>query len=195
MPKMGNCVTCGKRLQLHSRTSRANPCCHECRRRMSKAEKYSLGIINRGKGNKRAARRCAVKFPNCAHCGELFTLPGKSERRYCSDGCLVASRVSRANPRQNQKNMARKRARRKAAFVEDVDPLALFERDGWRCHLCGRKCPRDARVPHPLAPTIDHIVPLAGGGEHSYRNTATAHFRCNVSKGARDVGQQLALVG
>ena len=187
MPRKSNasCVVCGDDM-LTTTATMARPCCHSCRRKLSRAEKEALGVVGH-------RYRSAVRFPPCAHCGVLFAIPGNSERRYCSEGCRRAANA--ANPRRNQKNMARKRARRKAAFVEDVDPLALFERDGWRCHLCGRKCPRDARVPHPLAPTIDHIVPLAGGGEHSYRNTATAHLRCNVSKGARDVGQQLALVG
>jgi 5-methylcytosine-specific restriction endonuclease McrA len=32
---------------------------------------------------------------------------------------------------------------------------------------------------------VDHVVPLARGGEHSYANTQPACPPCNMSKGAR----------
>jgi len=33
-----------------------------------------------------------------------------------------------------------------------------------------------------LAPVIDHIVPLALGGEHAHYNVQAAHFMCNSEK-------------
>lgn len=33
--------------------------------------------------------------------------------------------------------------------------------------------------------TLDHVVPLARGGEHSYRNVKLAHPLCNSRKGAK----------
>jgi len=52
-------------------------------------------------------------------------------------------------------------------------------------------------VPHPLAPTIDHLIPLADGGSDSPANVATAHFLCNSTKGERHGGggDQLTLIG
>lgn len=38
-------------------------------------------------------------------------------------------------------------------------------------------------VPHPLSPTLDHITPLAEGGEHTPENVQLAHFICNSHKG------------
>lgn len=34
-------------------------------------------------------------------------------------------------------------------------------------------------------PSVDHIVPLAKGGLHSWDNVQLAHFKCNTLKGAR----------
>ncbi|MBX3031925.1 MAG: HNH endonuclease [Chloroflexi bacterium] len=34
-------------------------------------------------------------------------------------------------------------------------------------------------MPHPKAPTVDHIVPISAGGADSLINVATAHFECN----------------
>jgi len=50
-------------------------------------------------------------------------------------------------------------------------------------------------VPHPKAPTIDHIVPLAQGGDDTRDNVQLAHFECNWRK--RDAGEseQLRLIG
>lgn len=49
-------------------------------------------------------------------------------------------------------------------------------------------------VPHPKAPTIDHIVPLADGGDDVRSNVQLAHFICNSMKGTGGT-QQLMLVG
>jgi 5-methylcytosine-specific restriction endonuclease McrA len=50
------------------------------------------------------------------------------------------------------------------------------------------------RVPHPKAPTIDHIVPVSEGGDDTRANVQLACFRCNSVKGPRG-SQQLALIG
>lgn len=89
---------------------------------------------------------------------------------------------------------ARRRARQAEQLVEVVDPDVVFERDGWRCHLCGRRIDRRLSGRAAMGPTIDHLVPLAAGGEHSYRNVAAAHRRCNSAKGTRGAAQ-LALIG
>jgi 5-methylcytosine-specific restriction endonuclease McrA len=113
----------------------------------------------------------------CIGCAKDFT-PPKAGQSYCSNECR--SRVWDA----------KKRARKRAAFVENVDPIAVFERDGWRCHLCGLKTMRSLRgTTDPLAPELDHILPLSRGGEHSYTNTACACRTCNQRKGAAVVGQ------
>lgn len=84
---------------------------------------------------------------------------------------------------------------KKLAFVEVVYRYRIFERDGWKCRLCDRKVDRDAVTPSPLAPTLDHVVPLSEGGTHEPANVQCAHFICNSRKGVRGVAEQLALIG
>jgi 5-methylcytosine-specific restriction endonuclease McrA len=82
------------------------------------------------------------------------------------------------------------RARLRRAQVERVDPIKVFDRDAWRCQICGRKTPRERRGSiNSNAPELDHIVPLSVGGEHSYRNTQCACRSCNASKGSQVYGQ------
>ena len=91
----------------------------------------------------------------------------------------------------------RRRAVKRGAYVAPVNRRAIFERDRWRCELCGRKLKRAAVSPHPLAPVLDHLLPLAQGGKHEPANVQAAHWLCNSIKGDRvwPGGEQLALVG
>ncbi len=60
---------------------------------------------------------------------------------------------------------------------------ALRERDGDDCSLCGLPVPKDAVRPHPLAPEVDHVLPISRGGTHDPENLALAHKTCNITKG------------
>jgi 5-methylcytosine-specific restriction endonuclease McrA len=83
-----------------------------------------------------------------------------------------------------------------SAFVEDVRKAVIAERDRWKCQLCGKKVNKTLRAPHPMSWSIDHIVAISVGGEHSYANTQLAHLGCNVAKGHRTrQATQLALIG
>jgi 5-methylcytosine-specific restriction endonuclease McrA len=50
-------------------------------------------------------------------------------------------------------------------------------------------------VPHPKAPTIDHIVPWSVSKDDSRANVQLAHFLCNSLKSAGGGGEQLLLIG
>lgn len=61
----------------------------------------------------------------------------------------------------------------------------VYERDQWKCRLCGRPVARQRIAPHPLSPSLDHVVPRAAGGDDEPGNLQTAHLRCNESKHTR----------
>lgn len=83
-----------------------------------------------------------------------------------------------ANPDKRADSSQRRRARKAAALVEDVDRLVVWNRDGGICGICGK--PADPEDWH-----LDHVVAIAVGGEHSYANVQVTHPRCNIAKGAR----------
>ena len=70
------------------------------------------------------------------------------------------------------------------AHVEPVSLAVLRRRDEDRCRICGEPVDFTRQWPDPKAATIDHVVALCRGGEHSYGNTQLAHLRCNTAKGA-----------
>ena len=80
---------------------------------------------------------------------------------------------------QGRKRQQTRRARKKQVFVEEINPAVVFERAGGRCGVC--KEPIDKTKPWH----VDHIIPLAKGGVHSYGNVQPAHARCNLQKGAK----------
>ena len=90
---------------------------------------------------------------------------------------------------QQRRNKADRRAREVAAFVESVSRAKVMDRDKWICHLCQEKIPKTAKHPDGLFGTLDHVVPLARGGLHSYANIKAAHLSCNCRKNANIVGQ------
>ncbi len=61
----------------------------------------------------------------------------------------------------------------------------VFERDGWVCGICGQLIDPVLKWPEPRSASLDHVLPLAAGGEHTRANTQAAHLICNIRKGAR----------
>ena len=48
------------------------------------------------------------------------------------------------------------------------------------CGICGKPVDFSFRFPHPLSPTVDHIIPVAKGGHPSdLSNLQLAHRACN----------------
>lgn len=58
------------------------------------------------------------------------------------------------------------------------------------CGICGKPVDKSLKYPHPLAPCIDHIIPIAKGGHPSdINNMQLAHWTCNRQKSDKLLGQ------
>ena len=119
----------------------------------------------------------------CKECGcEVVAKYGTKRRLFCSEACSD----------KHFKRIMRKKekARLRGVKVEEVDPIKVFNRDGWRCQICGKKTPKEKRGSvDKLAPELDHIVPLSVGGDHSYMNTQCTCRQCNGRKSNKVYGQ------
>jgi len=75
-----------------------------------------------------------------------------------------------------------------------VDRTAIFERDGFRCYLCGQPTPEDLCGPRyvPNAPSVDHVVPQ-GLGTNDPDNLRCCCRRCNTEKGTATLWEKLAI--
>lgn len=154
---------------------------------------------------------CRVPWRQCATCHQQFI--SHHLRLYCSDGCkpkliwTLAPRTMKPcdecgtafNGTQRQRfcsakcgHRAHKRHRRyqlrsSRTGSEFITIRLVGQRDGWSCHICGRKVKRkDA--------SLDHLNPLSLGGSHTLDNVAIAHHLCNSVRGAGRVHAQLRLL-
>lgn len=63
--------------------------------------------------------------------------------------------------------------------------LKVYERDSYKCHYCGNQLTR-------FTATLDHVKPIAEGGDNSFDNLTTACLGCNSMKNRKPVGDFLA---
>ena len=145
---------------------------HERYRRFGDPTRRLQGEIVDGK---RICATCGVDKPRTP---ELWM-----RRRSEPDGLDVYCRDC---GRPNRRWSYEYRARKWSAFVEQVEPSRVLERDGWICQLCMEPIDMTVAWPDPLSPSIDHVVPLSKGGDHSYANCQAAHLGCNCAKGAKE---------
>jgi 5-methylcytosine-specific restriction endonuclease McrA len=118
----------------------------------------------------------------CPVCHKQFTLNMYAgNTAYCSQRCR---RLARRSDRVRSDDHS-----------ESISIKYITKRDKGQCQLCGKKVLLNERHPHPLSASIDHIIPLSQGGNHSRANTQLAHLRCNVVKGVKVGNSQLRLLG
>ena len=141
---------------------------------------------------------------SCGWCGEEFDSgpTGGKRSNYCSPECkeladrrnVLNHRQSDAYKQHHRTYKAQRRARIRSLPHEPIDPFAVFARDGWTCQICGDKTPRKLRGTYDdKAPELDHIIPLAAGGPHTWDNVQCACRSCNGTKGDGSMNSQLRL--
>jgi hypothetical protein len=121
----------------------------------------------------------------CVRCGRGFQ-SAKTLARVCVP-CVRAvyqAKIRKLYPERHTRGKHEKRAKLAGVpYVYGITASAIFERDRWRCHLCGRKTRKDLKgQQRPRSPEVDHIVPLSVGGSHTWDNVATSCHECNMKK-------------
>lgn len=147
------------------------------------AEKYGVSrstITERMKrlGHTRGNRELERK--TCSVCGAEFESVSDT-RQTCSYRCRRKTWSKR-----DQDHSHRSRARRHGVeFDKSITLRGVFAAANGVCKICGRPCDWEStEYGHigPCYPTIDHIVPFARGGAHTWDNVQLAHHYCNSLK-------------
>lgn len=120
----------------------------------------------------------------CGECGKEYQ--SYKERVMCPD-CYKR--------KANSNHWHNRRATIMNAMVDkDIDIRKVYEKDNGICYLCNCKCDWDDYVMDGDTfirganyPSIDHVVPLAKGGKHSWQNVRLAHRKCNWEKSAKTI--------
>jgi 5-methylcytosine-specific restriction endonuclease McrA len=200
-----DCVVCGSSFRRPKRKVDAALCCsRECgfeliRRRGEVSRRITAEKELYARWSKRAkappkpvklgkvCRGCGTEVPKgtqrCAACRAIADEANKRHARERAKFSEAARAVRRAGK-------ARRKAIERGIHAERFDPFEIFERDRWRCHLCGCKTPKALRGTYQdRAPELDHIIPLSKGGHHTRANTACSCRKCNHAKGDKPLGQ------
>jgi 5-methylcytosine-specific restriction endonuclease McrA len=152
---------------------------------------------------RRSASPVACAEPDCPKVGSKRGYCGAHYQKRCRPNRDHGGEESKARWRQNHPEQYakhledknhRRRARARLATAEKIDRQKVGERDGWRC-FCGKKIDPILKSPHPMSQSLDHIVPISDGGDHTYANVRIAHRLCNTRRGNRGGTEQLALIG
>ena len=113
----------------------------------------------------------------CICCGKEF-LSQYHDKKYCSAKCKRKSK--------GRKNSYRSRCRNYGVYYDpSVTRAKVIIRDNGICQICGKVCDEnDLRWGSlgPDFPTLDHIIPLAKGGTHTWGNVQCACAICNSDK-------------
>jgi len=95
--------------------------------------------------------------------------------------------IRRVKRSRVKKNRSQSRRRRGNSYDYRKHLAALVDRDGYVCKICGHTIDPFLRHPNPYSLSIDHIIPLSGGGTHDLDNLQLSHLLCNLQKGGAQV--------
>lgn len=118
----------------------------------------------------------AIQFnKRCKECGKHYSTT-KNNSQYCSQEC------GKRYMNRRKETIRRKRIARNGKVDWDISIERLLKRDGHVCYLCGEHV--DTKVDTNLGtyPSIDHVIPVAKGGTHTWDNVKIAHRQCNSLK-------------
>ena len=135
----------------------------------------------------RCARKARTITPACG------TDAGyRAHRRNGEESCEPCRKAARearlTRNRDGQRTASRRRRLRHQTSWDGVSDEEILDRDNWMCWICKRRIGKTLKYPHPRSASIDHLIPLALGGDDTAFNKKAAHLRCNITRqtGAAD---------
>lgn len=169
--------------------------CQQCSRlKYFKNKEYKSAICGICiRANKNIGRKIVVKpkVVACMDCGtEHMALATNIRCQPCRERRAA---LARQRHRMRYGKSIRDRVRRFGCHYQPVNKEKVYKRDKYKCYMCGVKvvvC--DGYQPNMA--TLDHIVPLASGGSHTYDNVRTCCAMCNsVKRNTVRQGTQIGL--
>lgn len=189
------CEWCGKEFTVPARNAHiARFCSDKCRDTWHSREVKGHGTQDKylkERKKQKQERRIKlkkeriqkIKTVKCLWCGKRFETIIQAQVT-CSSKC--------SHKRRNRMAWERKEGRLNESNIvnKDITLEKLYQRDKGICHLCGGKCNFDDiniteegyYITGKTYPSIDHVIPIAKGGKHSWNNVKIAHHRCNTLK-------------
>jgi endogenous inhibitor of DNA gyrase (YacG/DUF329 family) len=199
-----NCANCFKYFFPVSTGGYNASYCRSCVNQMRKMHKKGIKIkdtleprecnwclkffMPRGNRSKCCRRNCQLMS------NEYKRRTGLNERISvlikCDCGKLIGARFRKCNDcafNNRSKSMQRRLLAQRQGDA-GIHWRVVGDRDDWLCHLCGEEVLKKAGTAYePFGATVDHLIPIAKDGTHTWGNVALAHRHCNVVRGADDL--------
>lgn len=122
------------------------------------------------------ARASMLRFDAITLALALFSRP-QSTRGPAQTGTL------RRGGRMSKKQRADHIGETRTAYLKNARRVIMA---GEVCGICGRPVDKALRYPNPMAPSVDHIIPISRGGHPSdIDNLQLTHWCCNHAKSDR----------
>lgn len=208
------CVWCGEMFNQRRRDKRH--CSTKCSKANYRADHAAeIGEYARVYGQRwRAANREKMRDYNIAYHAEHYDPKQRADyyaatrQRFSEYNAIYRAthqsetrerlrRWRAANPEKVKAAQARRRAAKYQTPRDYFLDREIFERDRWRCGICGKRVNRKLQYPHTRSASIDHVIPLGRGGSHTRDNVQLAHYGCNAAKRTQTTprGEQLRIIG
>lgn len=133
------------------------------------------------------------KIKECEYCGRIFY--AKDYNWYCSDICKATMKKEK---QKAHKRLREAKAKKNGKIEWNISLEKLIQRDEGICKICGRQVDTEDYyyteegyfIAGDNYPSIDHIIPLAKGGTHTWNNIQLAHRHCNTIKSDNIIEQE-----
>lgn len=186
------CNECGTETELsfisfRNKNRKGCPACKRCeevlrnKRREEKAiEKATQALLKQENLEKQRRisqqkRRKQLSLNFC-ECGKVISTKAKR----CS---VCAKKIANSNHEHHRRMLTNQQM-----VDRDISLIKLSKRDNNICHVCNKevdwndiKIEKGTHIAGNFYPSIDHLIPISKGGDHSWHNVKLAHRMCNVN--------------
>ncbi|MDV4829859.1 HNH endonuclease [Enterococcus faecium] len=93
-----------------------------------------------------------------------------------------------------------RQAKANGGFQRGLTKEKIIKAKGNKCCWCGCECTNEFEIvrgqpqPLPHTATIEHLIPIAKGGQHNMRNVAIACHKCNQEKADKPLDKWIVMM-
>ena len=166
---------------------------YDARRYVENCERIKAAVAARHSANPNRSRQYGVQYrnankqklkeTNAAYYQREKSNRDAAHRRWVAAHPEARARHNKLSKRRHPESAKDYKKRRKARIrgastIEKFKASEIYKRDNWICGICQ----------HPIVigdESIDHVIPVSKGGQHTRKNVRAAHYVCNRNRGNR----------
>lgn len=171
-PKWFVCNGCGIDFQAMAKRDGKPFCTHDC---------YLDNRYGINRANEKIIKACKLTIITCIDC-QVYIVRRSWHHIRCKR-CAYLKDIERSTQREHEIRIPHRQAGDKITRKE------LHAKDGGRCYICHRLTVlhNKGKKRNKRLATIDHVIPVAHGGLHTWANVRNCCWECNIRKGSKEL--------